>query len=181
MLHRTIMLPEAYMFELYSKSDAQPAPPLGLEQALRFQVGAASPLWLIIGGAAGAGVAYWWASQWLRPMDFEMDLPQTSQTLLSAPVGGEAAPLAGAAFVAAAQTIGEAATEPLEATEPAIPPIEVSAAEPFAEPASFAPAQQVVEIPTEVALAPAANDGVEAPEPSVSGRRGKTPPVPPQA
>jgi predicted flap endonuclease-1-like 5' DNA nuclease len=32
----------------------------------RLPIGAASPLWAAFGAAAGAGVAYWWMTQWTR-------------------------------------------------------------------------------------------------------------------
>lgn len=182
MLHRTIKLPEAYMFELYSKSDAQPAPPSGLEQALWAPVGAASPLWLIIGGAAGAGMAYWWATQWLRPVNLDAVLPRGTESPVKAPLGGEAAPLADAAFVAAAQRVEEPVGEWPKALGAVTPTVEISAPEPLAEPASFAPeAQPVVEVASEVALAPPAIDGIDMAEPPAVGRKGKTPPAPPQA
>ena len=36
------------------------------ESALRFPIGAASPLWLAFASAAGAGVAYWWMTRWTQ-------------------------------------------------------------------------------------------------------------------
>lgn len=42
------------------------------ESAPRFVVGAASPLWLMFGGAAVAGAAYWWwASRWREAVNLE--------------------------------------------------------------------------------------------------------------
>jgi hypothetical protein len=34
-------------------------------------VGAASPLWSFFGAAAAGGVAYWWMTQWARPVNLE--------------------------------------------------------------------------------------------------------------
>jgi predicted flap endonuclease-1-like 5' DNA nuclease len=41
------------------------------ESALRFPIGAASPLWLAFASAAGAGVAYWWMTRWTQPANLE--------------------------------------------------------------------------------------------------------------
>jgi predicted flap endonuclease-1-like 5' DNA nuclease len=40
-------------------------------QAWRLPLGAASPLWLVFGAATGAGVAFWWLSQWTRAVNVE--------------------------------------------------------------------------------------------------------------
>ena len=36
------------------------------EKAWRMPLGAVSPLWAMFGAAAGAGVAYWWMTNWAR-------------------------------------------------------------------------------------------------------------------
>lgn len=167
------------MFELYSKSDALPAPSMNLEQALRIPVGVASPLWLLIGGAASAGMAYWWATQWLRPVNLEAFMPKQAEALPSAPVDGEAAALANAAVVAEdlQQAVAEIVTETAE-------PVVDAAAQIAPEPASFvSEPEPVVEIPAEVALAAPANDGLDsAPEPPpLGGRKGKSAPAMPEA
>lgn len=41
------------------------------ERALRIPMGAASPLWLLYAGAAGAGMAYWWITRWTKPANLE--------------------------------------------------------------------------------------------------------------
>jgi predicted flap endonuclease-1-like 5' DNA nuclease len=41
------------------------------EQALRWPVGAISPLWAVFGAAAGAGVAWWWMTRWTRAVNVE--------------------------------------------------------------------------------------------------------------
>jgi predicted flap endonuclease-1-like 5' DNA nuclease len=41
------------------------------ERALRFPVGAVSPLWAVFGAAASVGVAYWWLSQWTKSVNIE--------------------------------------------------------------------------------------------------------------
>jgi len=40
-------------------------------QAWRLPMGAVSPLWLVFGAAAGAGVAFWWMSRWTRAINIE--------------------------------------------------------------------------------------------------------------
>lgn len=41
------------------------------ERALRWPLGAASPLWALFGAAASAGVAWWWMTRWMRPTNIE--------------------------------------------------------------------------------------------------------------
>jgi hypothetical protein len=118
-----------------------------LEQALRIPLGAASPLWFVIGGAASAGMAYWWATQWMRPVNLEAVVPPEADALLSVPVGGEAGPLAGAAGLAAA---------------------EIAETSAMAEPASFAPVRD--------AEPPAANDADNAAGSPTKKSKAESPP-----
>jgi len=41
------------------------------EQALRWPIGAVSPLWAVFGAAATAGVAWWWMTRWTRAVNVE--------------------------------------------------------------------------------------------------------------
>ncbi len=41
------------------------------ERALRWPVGAASPLWVMFGAAASAGVAWWWLTRWTQAVNVE--------------------------------------------------------------------------------------------------------------
>jgi predicted flap endonuclease-1-like 5' DNA nuclease len=41
------------------------------EHALRWPVGAISPLWAVFGAAASAGVAWWWMTRWTRAVNVE--------------------------------------------------------------------------------------------------------------
>jgi predicted flap endonuclease-1-like 5' DNA nuclease len=41
------------------------------ERALRWPVGAVSPLWAVFGAAASAGVAWWWMTRWMRAVNVE--------------------------------------------------------------------------------------------------------------
>ncbi|MFN3858074.1 MAG: hypothetical protein ACK4RV_10005 [Caulobacter sp.] len=71
------------------------------DTALRLPVGAASPLWLLFGGAAVAGAAFYWAARWLRAEPAAVEAPVTprpepeveaaAQKVLSAPVPPPAA------------------------------------------------------------------------------------------
>jgi hypothetical protein len=119
-----------------------------LEQVLRIPLGAASPLWFVIGGAASAGMAYWWATQWMRPLNLEAAVPPEADALLSAPVGGEAGPLAGAAGLVAAEIVETAA---------------------MAEHPSFAPVQDIERSPANegegAAAEPARKRRTDAPSP----------------
>src|SRR5579872_6291763 len=47
--------------------------PIGLlpDKVLSAPIGLASPLWLAFAGAASAGVAYWWLTRWMRPVNLE--------------------------------------------------------------------------------------------------------------
>jgi hypothetical protein len=89
-----------------------PKPKVGPE----LMVGAASPLWGYFGAAAMGGVAYWWMTQWTRPMNLEALFGLATATL---PKAEEVAP--------AAEAVAEAMTAPvLAASETAVselPPI----------------------------------------------------------
>ncbi len=43
----------------------------GAEKLWRLPIGAASPFWAAYAGMAGVGVAYWWASQFMKPINLE--------------------------------------------------------------------------------------------------------------
>lgn len=124
-------------------------------------VGAASPLWAYFGAAAAGGVAYWWMTQWVRPVNLEammapvaalpipVSIPEPAEVLeavaefvadaapeLPQPVGGEAAPVSPILEVAPEPML-EAAPEPvLEPVLEATPePVIQEPAPAFAEPA----------------------------------------------
>jgi predicted flap endonuclease-1-like 5' DNA nuclease len=40
-------------------------------KAMALPIGLASPLWMAFGAAAGAGVAWWWATRWTRAVNLE--------------------------------------------------------------------------------------------------------------
>src|SRR5580700_10576163 len=97
------------------------------ELALRWPVGAVSPLWAMFGAAASAGVAYWWMTRWTEMVNIEA--------------------FAGALATPAAK----AAAEPLEVVAELATAPEVEAEAVEAEPV----AAQAVEAAVEV-VAPAA-------------------------
>jgi predicted flap endonuclease-1-like 5' DNA nuclease len=61
------------IFNFLPEYNADKAEPQGLPQATpHLAIGAASPLWLMFGGAAYAGAAYWWwASRWRDAVNLE--------------------------------------------------------------------------------------------------------------
>ncbi len=79
-------------------------------EALRFPVGAVSPLWFFYAGAAGAGVAYWLLTRWARPVNLEQ--------LLGKKAAAAIAPMAEAASAAVETTeeVMAAAVELVEET-----------------------------------------------------------------
>jgi hypothetical protein len=48
-------------------------------------VGVASPLWSFFGAAAAGGVAYWWMTQWARPVNLEAMFGKARALPLAAP------------------------------------------------------------------------------------------------
>ncbi|HWA63106.1 MAG TPA: hypothetical protein VG939_17130 [Caulobacteraceae bacterium] len=116
-------------------------------KAMRFPMGAASPLWLAFSVAATAGVAYWWLTRFAKPLNIEAMAPKPlpkAVTAAPAPVEaveapaavmGEAPapaePVAAAAEPApvAAEVIAESAPEPeLEVAPEPAPEAELEAA-----------------------------------------------------
>ena len=104
------------------------------KDALKLPIGAASPLWLAFGAAAGAGVAYWWMTRWTQPVHFEAfdwlspkaaepaDVAPTpmivAQPTLETPVEAAVEPIAGAAD-AVVETVTELVAPVVEAVESA--------------------------------------------------------------
>jgi predicted flap endonuclease-1-like 5' DNA nuclease len=73
-------------------------------RAAALPIGLASPLWLAFGAAAGAGVAWWWATRWTRT-HLEADL---AQPIVSGPVEVVLEPEDAAPEPARAETPAEA-------------------------------------------------------------------------
>ena len=122
--------------------------------ALHVPIGAASPLWFMFTGAASAGVAYWWMTRWMRPMNLEALLPSPA---------ADAAPLEEAAILTEAfiEPLIEAAEPVLEAAEPILEagvvdpdPAPIPAPEPAPNPLDTPPMEAAAEAVAET-VAPA--------------------------
>lgn len=111
--------------------------------AINAPIGAASPLWLAFAGAASAGVAYWWMTRWMRPINLEAVL-FAAPAAPEAPVVVEPVVEAVVELVAETPVLVEAAIEaPVEAAAKIAEPVVETAAE-IAEPLVEA-AEPVVE------------------------------------
>lgn len=104
-------------FELPSMPDSRMSPQL--------LVGVASPLWGYYGAAAAGGIAYWWMTQWARPVNLGSMLEAVARPAASlAPlVEAAAEPMVEAAEMAAgmAEAVVEATTEAVAEALPAAP------------------------------------------------------------
>lgn len=142
-------------------------------------VGAASPLWAYFGAAAAGGLAYWWMTQWTRPMNLEAMFAKAS-TFTGAPGPVVAATEAIVEVMEAAQeAMVEAASElpsaPLGGESGPIspilevaslaqpePPAPVAAPEPVVE-AVADPVETLIEAKPEPAVEAAAEPAIEEP------------------
>jgi len=109
------------------------------EKAWRAPLGAVSPLWAMFGAAAGAGVAFWWLTQWSRAaVNFEalaglapVDKPPSVRIEIPAEpepaFEPEPEPEPEAAAVAESPAMA-AAPEPRPAPEPAAETVAITAA-----------------------------------------------------
>lgn len=89
------------------------------EKALRFPIGAASPLWIAFAGAAAVGAAYWWSTRWFKPVNLE--------AMAALPAAAEPA------VEAAADTVVEVFEETIESVEAAADDVIEAAPEPVQE------------------------------------------------
>jgi predicted flap endonuclease-1-like 5' DNA nuclease len=109
------------------------------KDAFRFPIGAASPLWLAFGAAAGAGVAYWWMTRWTQPANLEAFTwfsPKAAE-----PAGAEPTPL-----IVAQPTLEtpiEATVEPIEAAAEVVVETVAELAVPVVDAAEQAPQEAV--------------------------------------
>jgi len=152
-------------------------------------MGVASPLWTYFGAAAASGMAYWWMTQWARPVNLEAMLGAAK--VLPAPV---ALP---APVVEATEAVSEAAETVVEAVAEIVPePItriasEAAAisplveAQPDAAPESFAEtATPVFDAAPEPVLdepAPFLAEPMPEPAPKIRARKIVPPAVDPEA
>ena len=124
--------------------------------AFHVPIGAVSPLWFMFTGAASAGVAYWWMTRWMRPMNLEAMLPLAGAD----PAPREEAAILTTAFIAplikAAEPVFEAGVvvdpdpAPTPAPEPAPNPLDTPPAQAAAEVVVEA-AAPIVEVSAEIA------------------------------
>ena len=130
------------------------------EKAMYVPLGAASPLWMMYAGAASLGVALWWSTRWMRPVNLEAvgvlkakvaDATEAVETAVEQTVE-----LAQASVEAVAETVETAAADLTETVVEATPePVEVIAAvipEPVA-PEPVAP-EPVAEAPVAAPVTP---------------------------
>lgn len=134
-------------------------------RAWQLPVGAASPLWFLYAGAAGAGIAYWLMTRWATPSNLEAILgagkaAATIAVEASAPVAEAVVQAAEAAEVSLEAVVEEAAeAEHLAAPILTIPPaLELVAPE---EPAPVIAEAEVVEPVVEAEAAPIAAPVIE--------------------
>jgi predicted flap endonuclease-1-like 5' DNA nuclease len=105
------------------------------EKALRFPIGAASPLWIAFAGAAAVGAAYWWSTRWLKPVNLEA---MTALPAAAAETAVEVVEEAVETAEAVAEELIEAAPEPVQEFAAALMLEPVAPAE-FVEPEAPAP------------------------------------------
>ena len=137
-------------------------------KAIVAPLGAISPLWLAFGAAASAGVAYWWMTRWMRPVNLEAQAAAAGEVVVveAAEVVEviDLAPSEAPAEVAAEAVAVEAA--PAEIAEIAAAPEAVTVVEPVAEaqaPLPLEPAVVAEPAPTVVAAPEATPEAVAKP------------------
>lgn len=141
------------MSPLSALSSERPTLPK-IENPLAFTVGVASPLWFLFAGAAASGAAFWWLSQWSKPVNLEAEWAEKAANALAEPPSSltdiEPEPVA---------TPSEAATlESPEPTEAFVAAAEIVEAAPVAEAAEAAPAKPAVTKPKTVKPPPPVPD-----------------------
>ncbi|OHB27910.1 MAG: hypothetical protein A2790_14820 [Phenylobacterium sp. RIFCSPHIGHO2_01_FULL_69_31] len=122
-------------------------------------VGVASPLWSYFGAAAAGGLAYWWMTQWARPVNLEALMGAAKALPTPEPLFEPAVEVVEALVEATEQVLEDAGDALLEAAPLAvggeaapISPLMESAAAPaidpgpelIADPAPFEPAAEPV-------------------------------------
>jgi len=159
------------MVELSGKSNERAGALANMETALRFPVGAFSPLWMMFAGAASAGVAYWWMARWAKPVNLEALLGARAPAPVLKPApepATEAAPEPAAILAVEGVANPDIDTETLESqafaevAQVEVAQVEVApegavelALEPAIEPAAVAAAEPVVIEPASLEAAPA--------------------------
>jgi hypothetical protein len=122
------------------------------EKALSAPIGAVSPLWLAFAGAAGAGLAYWWMTRWMRPVNLEAWLSPAKAARGAAEPVADAVPETAAAFAAAEEALEAYA----DAAYADLGPATMADTEPVAEPTYVAVFREAADEPGAATEAPAA-------------------------
>lgn len=160
-------------------------PSLTPDALLKAPLGFVSPLWAVFSGAALTGVAWWWATQWVRSPLMTGALDKAEAAIAEAPLAVAAATTPVAEVIepaaAAAETVIEATAE---VVAPAVAVIEevadsaVAAVQDLAEPV-VAASEEVVEAVTEPVIDPVIETVVaaELPETAVGGESAPVPPA----
>jgi len=124
------------------------------ERALRIPVGVASPLWIMFGAAASAGVAWWWLTRWTQAVNVEAIAAAAADELSGAARAAADAQLRIEEAVALASepampAVAEPAPPPPAAEPPAAEPPAaepVAAEPPVAEPVAEPPADDLTRL-----------------------------------
>jgi predicted flap endonuclease-1-like 5' DNA nuclease len=111
------------------------------ERAWKLPVGAISPLWAMFGAAAGAGIAYWWMTQWTRAVNVEAlagvariappkpaarPIEIIAEPEVEAPAGAAAQEPVAEATAAMTETLAEVGDAALESVAEAAPALEAA-------------------------------------------------------
>jgi predicted flap endonuclease-1-like 5' DNA nuclease len=94
------------------------------ERALRWPVGAVSPLWAVFGAAASAGVAWWWMTRWTRAVNVEALAGFAAARAADSVEAAADAELRVEEAVVATDVAVEAPAVPAPAVEPEAAPVE---------------------------------------------------------
>lgn len=160
-------------------------PSLTSDALMKAPLGFVSPLWAVFSGAALTGVAWWWATQWMRSPLMAGVVDKTGAAVAEDPlaIATAIAPVAEVIepAAAAAETVIEATAE---AVAPAVAVIEevagsaVAAVDDLAEPV-VAASEEVVEAVTEAVIEPVIETvaAAELPETVVGGESAPVPPA----
>lgn len=144
--------------------DPSPFKPLEADRNVRFAAGLASPLWATFFAAAGAGVAFWWATAGVRRTLASTPVFAGTETRSFSPVPAEAAPVEAAKIPS-----GEVESALANDIAPAAPETVLEHAEPETAPLSFAPADlPVSEAPVAAPEAVLDHSLADSPEPEVA-------------
>jgi predicted flap endonuclease-1-like 5' DNA nuclease len=154
MLRRTLRrMPKERPMALFPEIDVEKAT-ASAQKAMQIPLGMASPLWLAYSGMASAGVAYWWMSQFTKPVNVEAMSAMFKKYSL--------VPMPEMAAVEAPALVVEMATEEMAAVADAVADVlDVAVPEPALLAAALEPeieAAEVVEMVAPKTVEAAADD-----------------------